>query len=69
MKREDDLKRKGILILKKPDEEKEIEFEIDHLLSLSLEQRISMMRAKSKELKTNLEKNGHRKTPQIIKRK
>ncbi len=63
------LEDKGILVLESPDEEREIEFELNYLLSLSLSQRISLMQAKSKELKTLLINNGHRKTASIIKRK
>ena len=61
--------KKGILILKNPDEKREIEFELNYLLSLSLDQRFLLMKTKSKELKSNLIKNGHRETYQIIKRK
>ena len=63
------LEDKGILVLESPDEEKEIEFELNYLLSLSLSQRISLMQAKSQELKTLLINNGYRKTTPIIKRK
>jgi len=63
------LKDKGILVLESPDEEREIEFELNYLLSLSLSQRILLMQAKSKELKTLLINNGHRETAPIIKRK
>ena len=50
------------------DEEKEIEFELEYLLSLTADQRFQMMFQKSKELAAMLVKNGHRKTPEIIKR-
>ncbi len=63
------LEDKGILVLESPDEEREIEFELNYLLALSLSQRISLMQAKSQELKTLLINNGHRKTAPIIKRK
>jgi hypothetical protein len=63
------LEEKGILILKDRDEKKEIEFELNYLSSLSVSQRFLLMQTKSQELKSNLVKNGHRKTPQIIKRK
>jgi len=39
------------------------------LVKDSFSERISLMENKSKEMKSILEKNGHRKTPQIIKRK
>ena len=63
------LEEKGILILKDRDEKKEIEFELNYLSSLSVSQRFLLMQTKSQELKSNLVKNGYRKTPQIIKRK
>ncbi|MGD9157065.1 MAG: hypothetical protein PVG39_01540 [Desulfobacteraceae bacterium] len=50
------------------DEEKEIDFELDYLLSLTTDQRFQMMFQKSKEMAEMLVKNGHRKTPEIIKR-
>lgn len=61
--------KNGILILRSPDEKKEIEFELNFLSSLSLPQRFLLMETKTRELKYNLIKNGHRETPQIIKRK
>ena len=63
------LENKGILILKDSDENREIEFELSYLSTLSVFQRFLLMQTKSQELKINLVKNGHRKTPQIIKRK
>jgi len=63
------LEDKGILVLKDSDEKKEIEFELNYLLSLRVGQRFLLMQTKSQELKSDLVKNGHRKTPQIIKRK
>jgi len=69
MNRKQRLEQKGILVLRESDEKKEIEFELRYLSSLSLEQRFSLMQKKTLELKSNLEKNGHRRTSQIIKRK
>lgn len=63
------LAKKGILILKEGDEKREIKFEIDYLTSLSIQDRFALMLEKSRELKINLEKNGHRAAPAIIKRK
>lgn len=57
-----------ILKLTKHNEKKEIDFELDFLLSLSVEQRFQMMFKKSKEIRQLLGKNGYRKTTQIIKR-
>lgn len=69
MKKEHQQKRKGFLLLSKADTKKERDFELDYLLSLSLNQRISMMEAKSRELKSLLAENGYRATAAIIKRK
>lgn len=63
------LEKKGILVLKDSDEKKEIEFELNYLLSLRTGQRFLLMQTKSQELNSNLAKNGYRKTPQVIKRK
>jgi len=63
------LKESGILVLPKTDGEQEMEFELDYLSALPLEQRFSLMLAKSRELKLNLRNHGHRKTTQVIKRK
>lgn len=60
-------KKKGFLILNKADARKERDFELDFLLSLSLNQRISMIEARSRELKSLLAENGHRETSAIIK--
>jgi hypothetical protein len=63
------LESKGILVLKKEDQNRKIEFELDYLSSLSLRDRFAMMFAKNHELKISLENNGHRKSPSVIKRK
>ena len=52
--------------LNEHDEEKEIEFELSWLPSLSTEQRFDLMFKKSRELVALLEANGHRRSPQII---
>ena len=57
-----------ILKLKEHDEVKEIEFEINYLLSLPLQQRFEMMEEKNSYIRSFI-KNEHRKTTQIIKRK
>lgn len=61
------LYKNGILVLKEPDEKREVEFELNYLSSLSIKQRFLLMQNKSRELIFNLVENGHRKTPQIIK--
>jgi hypothetical protein len=48
--------------------EKEIEFELKFFESLSVRQRFEMMFRKTKEIVKLLEKSGHRKTFEIIKR-
>lgn len=57
-----------ILKLDDHDEEKEIEFELDYLLSLTLQDRFQLMFKKTRELIDLLERNGHRRPDQIIKR-
>ena len=49
-------------------EEKEIEFELSWLLSLTLQERFQLMFKKARELIELLERNGHRRPDQIIKR-
>jgi len=56
------------LKLNEHDEEKEIEFELSWLPSLSTEQRFELMFKKSRELVALLKANGHRRSPEIIKR-
>lgn len=59
---------KGILKLDKDDEKKEIEFELDYLRQLTIQQRFDMMFKKTKEIKKLLRTNGIRTTNTIIKR-
>lgn len=61
-----------ILKLEKDNEKKEIDFELDYLTSLTVEQRFKMMFKKSEEMKKMLadKRNGeYRRTFKIIKRK
>ena len=58
-----------ILKLKNHNPKKEIEFELKYLSSLTVKERFEMMLKKSKEIINLLEKNGHRKPFEIIKRK
>ena len=58
-----------ILKLKKDDPDKEREFELRFLLSLSVKQRFQMMFNKSEEIRKLLEKSGYRRVNQVIKRK
>ena len=57
-----------ILKLDDHDEEREIDFEISWLLSLTIQERFQLMFIKSKEVIDLLEKNGHGRPSQIIKR-
>ncbi len=63
------VKRKGILLMQSHDEDVEIEFELEYLLSLSIRERFMLMEQKSREMKNLLYSNGHRKAAEIIKRK
>jgi len=58
----------AVLKLKKPNEKKEIEFELDYLMSLSTQQRFEMMFQKSRQMVSLLKRNGRRKTTKVIKR-
>ncbi len=57
-----------ILKLNKHNPEKEIEFELNYLKSLSTKKRFEMMFKKTKEIVELLERSGYRKSFKIIKR-
>lgn len=57
-----------ILKLHRHDKGKEVEFELNYLLSLTTKQRFQMMLKKSEEIRNLLKSHGYRKTSQIIKR-
>ncbi len=59
----------AILKLDKHDEDKEIEFELDYLASLTTKQRFELMFRKTEEMLRLLKKDGRRTTTEIIKRK
>ena len=64
----------AILKLDKHDEDKEIEFELDYLTSLTTSQRFELMFTKTREMLRLLssatgKKDGRRTTTEIIKRK
>jgi len=59
---------KSILKLNKHNPKKEIEFELKYLNSLSSKERFIMMFKKTKEILNLLERSGHRKPFEIIKR-
>jgi len=57
-----------VLKLAVDDEEKELEFELDYLSSLTFQERLKMMREKSREMLKQMIDHGHRKPFEIIKR-
>ncbi len=60
----------AILKLDRHNEDKEIEFELDYLASLTTKQRFEMMSRKTREMLSLRKKpNAYRKTAEIIKRK
>ena len=59
----------SILKLKRHNSKKEIEFELKYLKSLTVKKRFEMMFKKTKEMISLLEKSGHRKPFEIIKRR
>ena len=61
-------KKPRILKLSRDDEEKELEFELDYLASLTFEERLQMMREKSREMLKQMIDHGHRRSFEIIKR-
>jgi len=61
-------KKPRILKLSADNEEKELEFELDYLSSLTFEERLKMMREKSKEMLKQMIDHGHRRSFEIIKR-
>ena len=61
-------KNRSILKLSGTDEERELEFELDYLASLTFEERLQMMRQKSKEMLRQMIEHGHRRSFEVIKR-
>jgi hypothetical protein len=60
----------AVLKIDKHDENREIEFEIEYLTSLTIRQRFEMMFTKTEELLSLLKKpNANRNTTEVIKRK
>jgi len=57
-----------ILKISSNDEKKELEFELDSLSSLTVEERLKTMREKSKEMLKQIIDHGHRRAVEIIKR-
>lgn len=61
-------KNPSVLKLSQGDEAKELEFELDYLASLTFEERLKMMRQKSKEMLRQMIEHGHRRSFEVIKR-
>jgi hypothetical protein len=61
-------KKVKVLKLTVDDEEKELKFELDYLASLTFEERLKMMRDKSREMLKQMIEHGHRRPFEIIKR-
>ncbi len=61
-------KNRSILKLSMHDEEKELEFELEYLASLTFEERLKMMREKSQEMLKQMVEHGHRSPFEIVKR-
>ena len=57
-----------VLKIEKDDENREIEFELSYLKSLTTRERFMLMQKKSEEIKKMLRSRGHRKSVEIIKR-
>jgi hypothetical protein len=51
-----------------PNEDEEIDFELDYLATLTTGQRFEMMFRKSREIAEELLRRGHREPSQVIKR-
>jgi len=58
----------SILKLCQADEEKELEFELNYLASLTFGDRLKMMREKSREMLRQMVEHGHRRPFEILKR-
>jgi hypothetical protein len=61
-------RRPSILKLSEDNESKEFEFELEYLRSLTFEERLTMMRKKSKEMLRQLVELKYRKPVEIVKR-
>jgi hypothetical protein len=57
-----------VLKLENDDENREIEFELSYLKSLTTRERFILMQKKSDEMRKMLRTRGYRKSPEIIKR-
>jgi hypothetical protein len=64
----DEATDKGILALAAEDEERELEFELAYLRSLTTQQRFELMFRRSREMAEMLIRYGHREPVAIVKR-
>ena len=58
----------AVLKLEKDDENREIDFELSYLKSLTIKERFLLMEKKSDEMKKMMAKHGYRKSTEIVKR-
>jgi len=58
----------SILKMSQSDEERELEFELNYLASLTFEERLQMMKRKSREMLRQMIEHGHRRPFEIVKR-
>ncbi len=61
-------RNKSILKLSRADEQRELEFELNYLASLTFEERLKIMRQKSREMLRQMVEHGHRRPFEILKR-
>jgi hypothetical protein len=61
-------RRPMILKVSDGNEKKELEFELNYLASLTFEDRLKMMREKSREMLKQMVEHGHRRPFEILKR-
>jgi hypothetical protein len=58
----------SILKMSQSDEERELEFELNYLASLTFEERLQMMKRKSREMLRQMIEHGHRRPFEVFKR-
>jgi hypothetical protein len=68
MKRPRNGRASGILKLAADDPERELEFELAYLRSLTTQERFDLMFRKSRELAESLARHGHRRPAALLKR-
>ena len=61
-------RKRSVLKLSQADEVRELEFELDYLASLTFEERLKMMRQKSREMLRQMIEHGHRRPFEVVKR-